>query len=196
MRLIGFLSILLLGASLAACGERETSFEELLATAEAGDANAQYAVGIIYQEGRGVEKDLGKTIAWYEKAAAKGEVNALYTLGYMSHHGIGMAQNFDKAAQWYRAAGDKGHPKAMFELARLYMRGLGVERSFAEAVRWIEKAANQDMFEAQWRMGEIYTSGGVGIESDIEKAKMWYDRAEKGGDLTSDYNPDYRYPPD
>ena len=141
MRLIGFLSILLLGASLAACGERETSFEELLATAEAGDANAQYAVGIIYQEGRGVEKDLGKTIAWYEKAAAKGEVNALYTLGYMSHHGIGVAQNFDKAAQWYRAAGNKGHPKAMFELARLYMRGLGVERSFAEAVRWIESPA-------------------------------------------------------
>lgn len=195
MRSLAPLLILLLGLGLMACGKDEPSFDDLLEKAEAGDPDTQYSLGLAYQEGRGTEKDWSQAIAWYKKAAEQGEVNALYTLGYMGHHKIGMERNFDAAAVWYRKAGDAGHPKAMFELARFYTRGLSVERNFPEAVKWIEKAANRGMFEAQWRMGEIYTTGGIGIEGDIKKAKMWYDRAEKSGDLNSDYDPDYRYPP-
>jgi TPR repeat protein len=195
MRSIAPLFILLLALGLTACGKNEPSFDDLLAKAEAGDSDSQYSLGLAHQEGRGTEKDLGQAIAWYKRAAVQGEVNALYSLGYMAHHKIGMEQDFDKAAAWYRAAGDAGHPKAMFELARFYTRGLSVERSFQEAAEWIEKAANQGMFEAQWRMGQIYTTGGTGVEGDIKKANMWYDRAEKSGDLNSDYDPDYRYTP-
>lgn len=196
MRLTGSLFILLLVFGITACDEKKTlKFPELLASAEAGDSDAQYSLALAYQEGRGTAMDMDQAIIWYEKAAAGDEPNALYTLGHMHHHGIGMKRNFDAAAKFYRMAGKNGHPKAMFNLSRLYMSGLGVERSFSEGVAWIEKAAKQGMFEAQWRLGEIYKSGGIGVPADIEKAKMWYARAEKSGDLNSDYDPDYRFEP-
>jgi len=196
MRFIGSLFILLLALGVTACDEKKArTFPEMLASAEAGNKDTQYNLALAYQEGRGTDVNLDQAIVWYEKAAAGGEPNALYTLGHMHHHGIGMERDFDAAAKAYRAAGENGHPKAMFNLARFYMRGLGVDRSFAEGVAWIEKAANQGMFEAQWRLGEIYKSGGIGVEGDIEKAKMWYARAEKSGNLNSDYDPDYRYTP-
>jgi len=195
MRRIGPIFILLLAFGLAGCEEKSLSFDDLLGAANTGNKESQYALALAYQEGRGTEKNLDQARVWYEKAAGQGEPNALYTLGHMGHHGLGMKQDFDRAAKWYRAASDQGHPKAMYNLARLYMRGIGVERSFATAVAWIEKAANQGMFEAQWRMGEIYTTGGIGVKADIKKAKMWYGRAEKSGDLTSDYDPDYRFKP-
>ena len=196
MRAISSLFILLLALGVTACGEEKTlTFPEMLASAEAGDKDTQYSLALAYQEGRGTDVNMDQAIAWYEKAAAQGEPNALYTLGHMRHRGIGMKRDFDAAAKWYRAAGENGHPKAMFNLSRLYMRGLGVERSFSEGVAWIEKAAKQGMFEAQWRLGEIYKSGGIGVPADIEKAKMWYARAEKSGSLNADYDPDYRYTP-
>ena len=196
MRFIGSLFLLLLAFGVTACDEKKTlTFPELLTSAQAGDSDAQYSLALAYQEGHGTAMDIDQAIVWYKKAAAGNEPNALYTLGHMRHRGIGMKRDFVAAAKWYRAAGDNGHPKAMFNLARLYMSGLGVERSFSEGVAWIEKAANQGMFEAQWRLGEIYKSGGIGVEGDIEKAKMWYARAEKSGDLNSDYDPDYRYTP-
>lgn len=44
--------------------------------AEMGNVHAQYILGEMYEEGRGVKKDLVKAIDWYSKAQANGDSNA------------------------------------------------------------------------------------------------------------------------
>ena len=41
-----------------------------------GNAAAKFNLGVIYESGRGVAKDLKVAAAWYEKAAASGDLHA------------------------------------------------------------------------------------------------------------------------
>ena len=40
--------------------------------AEAGDAAAQYNLGVIFDQGRGVPRDTAEALRWYQLAAAQG----------------------------------------------------------------------------------------------------------------------------
>jgi TPR repeat protein len=48
----------------------------LLAAAEQGDVDAQYRVGLIYAEGRGVEQDEVKSFYWLSRAVQQGDAGA------------------------------------------------------------------------------------------------------------------------
>ena len=43
---------------------------------EQGNASAQYNLGIIYDQGHGVDVNYSKAIEWYEKAAEHGHAKA------------------------------------------------------------------------------------------------------------------------
>jgi TPR repeat protein len=55
--------------------------------AEDGDANAQYAAGLMYSSGQLVDRDIDKAITWWEKAANNGNSEALYNLGFIYYKG-------------------------------------------------------------------------------------------------------------
>ena len=61
----------------------ETEFEQLLARAEEGDANAQLSLGEKYYDGQGVLKDYKEAMKWYRKAADQGDAMAQARLGLM-----------------------------------------------------------------------------------------------------------------
>ena len=48
--------------------------------AELGDFEAQYNLGVCYEEGLGVPKDLNKAINWYKPAAEQGDEEAIEAL--------------------------------------------------------------------------------------------------------------------
>ena len=48
----------------------------LIADAEAGDKDAQYAAGLVYAEGRGVELDLVQSYFWLTRATDQGDADA------------------------------------------------------------------------------------------------------------------------
>lgn len=48
----------------------------LIAEAEQGDVDAQYAAGLIYAEGRGVEPDLAQSYYWLSLAVDQGDTDA------------------------------------------------------------------------------------------------------------------------
>ena len=50
-------------------GDYRVSFQEWKPLAEAGNAAAQYNLGILYENGLGVAKDAVKAYRWYQKAA-------------------------------------------------------------------------------------------------------------------------------
>lgn len=48
----------------------------LISEAEAGDMDAQYAVGLVYAEGRGVQPDLVQSYFWLTRAVQQGDADA------------------------------------------------------------------------------------------------------------------------
>jgi uncharacterized protein len=48
----------------------------ILAAAERGEVDAQYAMGLVYAEGRGVEIDLARAHFWLSLAIAQGDTDA------------------------------------------------------------------------------------------------------------------------
>ena len=64
--------------ALVGCGKKpaEWSFAETKAKAEAGDADAQYNLGLMYVLGEGVEQDFKEAVKWYQKAADQGDADS------------------------------------------------------------------------------------------------------------------------
>lgn len=59
--------------------------------AEQGDADAQYKLGLFYENGYGVTQDKEQAMQWYKKAAEQGNENAKKALDKMQSSGMGAA---------------------------------------------------------------------------------------------------------
>jgi len=83
-----------------------TALNVWIESAKAGDAEAQYYVGTIYEKGPTGKPDFLHAIAWYEKAADQGYGQAAMNLGRLYEKGLGVNKNAKEAFQWYaRASG-------------------------------------------------------------------------------------------
>lgn len=90
----------------------EEKFSETKRDAEAGNADAQYNLGEMYESGDGVPKDSAKAVEWYQKAAAQGNAGAQSLLGVMYAFGEGVPKDSAKAVEWYQKAAAQGDTKA------------------------------------------------------------------------------------
>ena len=81
--------------------------------AEQGDADAQYSLGVAYENGYGVEKNYREAVKWYEESAKQGDADAQYSLGVHYYNGTGVIQNYKKAYAMYLMAQANGNENAL-----------------------------------------------------------------------------------
>jgi Sel1 repeat len=124
--------------------------------ANQGDEAAQFAIGNMYELGRGVPQDYAQALAWYRKAADQGNAAAQWQLGYMYYRGQGVPQDYAQAVAWYRKTADQGNVAAQDALGSMYHEGRGVPRDDAQAAGWWHKAADQGDALAQDALGSMY----------------------------------------
>src|ERR1700692_2253884 len=84
--------------------------------ADQGDRTAQFKLGVLYDEGNGVDKNSREAIRWYCISSAQGFPEAAYYLGRLYQDGRGIPQNFERARQWYLIATGRGETNARMEL--------------------------------------------------------------------------------
>ena len=94
----------------------KTSYKLILPLAKKGFAQAQYNLGVMYGNGRGVAKDYSKAIKWWNLAADQGNGKAQVNLGWMYEMGKGVPKDARKAANWYQLASNQGHAQAQKKL--------------------------------------------------------------------------------
>jgi len=124
--------------------------------AQAGDAAAQYRLGVMYAEGRGIAPNDAEAALWFERAAEQGEPMAQYNLGASYAGGTGVRKDIAAAAKWFRRAAEQGVALAQLNLGLLYANGAGVPQDNVEALKWIDLA--------------IYALPAGGVRSDAAKA--------------------------
>jgi TPR repeat protein len=118
----------------------EKAVQLLQPFAEKGNAGAQYLLGTLYMEGKGVEQDDKTAVMWYQRAANQGDASAQYNLGASYAEGAGVAKSEVDAAKWFQRAANQGMVFAQFNLALLYAAGNGVPQDNVEAFKWLEIA--------------------------------------------------------
>ena len=76
--------------------------------AEQGLASAQFNLGLMYDEGRGVPQDDQEAVKWYRLAADQGDALAQNNLGLMYRNGRGVPQDYVRAHMWVNLAAAQG----------------------------------------------------------------------------------------
>lgn len=79
-------------------GDFAEAYRLWLPRAQAGEPEAQYRIGVLFDNGEGVDKDLDQALIWYRRAADGGYPDAQYAMGVHLERGDGIAQDF-KAAE-------------------------------------------------------------------------------------------------
>ena len=144
-------------------------------------------LGVMYETGRGVEKDEAVAVEWYRKAAEQGCATAQCNLGVMYENGRGVEEDDIVASEWYRKAAEQGYAKAQYNLGWMYENGRGIAQSSAEAVKWFRKAAEQGNADALNFLGWMYANGR-GVELSNAEAMKCYRKAAEQEDACAQYN--------
>ena len=77
--------------------------------AEKGNAPAQFWVGFIYEQDRGVPYDPKAAFKWYKLAAEQGHDKAQHKLGFLYSIGEGVTQDYKAAFKWVGLAIEQGN---------------------------------------------------------------------------------------
>ena len=108
------------GLKAAQAGDFQTALKEWKPLADQGLADAQYNLGIMYDNGEGVVEDDAEAVRWYRLAADQGLADAQYNLGWMYADGEGVPEDDAEAARWFRLAADQGLAGAQNNLGLMY----------------------------------------------------------------------------
>jgi uncharacterized protein len=117
-----------------------------LKAAQKGFAEAQSALGRLYDAGEGVERDEDMALDWYGKAAAQGDDEAQFALG---EHAEESLDDNKTAQQWYEKAAAQGHADAQYRLGLLLINDdPGAVRDVPRAWMLLSLAAESGLDEA------------------------------------------------
>ncbi len=100
-------------------GDYQAAYDEWRPLAELGDPEAQYNLGVMYDQGASVDRDLGQAARWYRKAAEQGFTDAQINLGMMCYRGDGVSPDAAEAVRWLQLAADKGDEGAFALLEQI-----------------------------------------------------------------------------
>lgn len=151
----------------------QTALKILRPLAEQGLAEAQYHLGIMYQDGEGVLQDNKEAARWFLAAAKQGHAFAQTNIASMYHNGEGVQQDYKEAVRWCRAAAVQGDALAQSNLALSYHTGEGVPQDLVRAHMWANiAAANGGSKETRDHIAEDLTPGQLEQATEMAKRCM------------------------
>ena len=106
-KIITLTAVLVALASGAPLQAQTPEIDALRARAEAGDAEAQVDLGVMYFVGDGVPQDYAEAVRWYRLAADQGHARAQFKLGFMYATGDGVPQDGVQAHMWFNLAASR-----------------------------------------------------------------------------------------
>jgi uncharacterized protein len=166
------------GASAYQHGDYSMAFKWFQLAAARGDVRAQFNIGSMYENGRGVSRDTEEATKWYLLAAEQGDPGAQTNLGLIHENAVG--QDYEQAVKWFRLAAEQGYAAAQTNLGVMYEKGHGVPQDYAKAIVLYRQAATQRHQIALYNLGSLYETG-KGVEQNFVRAHMWFNLAGAAG---------------
>ena len=121
--------------------EGNATANDLRRLADAGNADAQNRLGLLYHDGQGVPVSYQRAKHWFRKAAEQGHAGAQVNLGTLYFLGDGFDQSDQAALFWFQQAAKQEDALAFAKLGRMYEKGRGVAQDFIQAHMWYNLSA-------------------------------------------------------
>jgi TPR repeat protein len=163
-----FLFAALAAAPLPAVAQSPQLAAGLARLAAAGNAEAQYHLGMLYNNGLGVTKDPARALALFQKSAAGGDPLGAYKLGCYYDGEFPGVGRFDpaEALRQKLVAAKAGYMLAQLDVAIHYFK----LKDYAGAFRWFEAAARQGDPQALYNLSVMYRDG---IGTAASPPRVW-----------------------
>ena len=147
---------------------------EVLKRAQAGDANAQNELGLLYSEGRGLPQNYLEAKDWFKKAADQGHAGAQVNLGTLYSLGRGAPYSDRMALFWFQKAAEQRNALAFAKLGMMYERGRAVPQNLIEAHMWYNLSVAYGEKRAAESREAVATQMTPGQIAEAEaRAKKW-----------------------
>jgi uncharacterized protein len=172
------------------------------ALSERGNAEANFNLGILHEDGLGVPASIQTAITYYEKAAVAGSSKAQYRLGLLYSVGAAVPKDEAKAGKWLTAAAAQGDKDAAALLARHRGAANAAETGrdqdfyqaetlhafgkYQEAVAIWQRLAQHGDTHARSRLAWALEAG-QGISRDLEQAARLFRKSAEDGDADAQY---------
>ncbi|MGP8202093.1 MAG: protein kinase domain-containing protein [Limisphaerales bacterium] len=162
--------------------ERRRIYEEsdvgaLVVLATNGNSDAAVSLGLIFQNGRGVNKDYKQARQWFVQAALEENPAGQTNLGLMYKNGLGVETNYEEAFYWFRKAAENNDSDGQVLLGAMLQNGLGVKQDYFEAFTQYRKAADAKNSDGMDRLGFMYLNGFGVAKKDYGQAFYWFSKA-------------------
>ena len=162
-------------------GDFASAMAQFKPLAVQGDPRAQFNVGLMYEDGRGVVQNYREALQWYKIAAQQGNARAQNNIGFLYCYGRGVQQDFQEALTWYRLSAEQNFPRAQFNIGLMYDEGMGVEQNFPEARKWYRLASDGGDPAGLLRLAVMAEEGRGGPADPVEAHALYTIAAERYG---------------
>ncbi len=129
-------------------GDFKKAYALWLPPAEAGNAEAQFRIGRLYDFGEGVEKNDVQTVFWYDAATKQSHTSAAFNLGLHFTIKDEKLINQVKAISYYLIAANNNDIEAQHSLGVMYAVITPPHRDLVEAYKWLYIAEKSGRLEA------------------------------------------------
>ena len=139
----------------------------LTEAANDGHAASQNNLGHCYEFGKGVKKNEGFALEWYQKSAAQNHSASFINLGYLQmkkYEYQGAFENFLKASK------NGNEPESWYYIGLMHEKGYHVPINAYLAFEYFKKASETGHIASTLKIGDCYFSGTGGIFQDYLKA--------------------------
>ncbi len=151
--------------------------------AEKGSAEAQYNLGVSYQQGLELPKSDSLANLWFMKAATQGNKDAQFKVAYSYATGRGLTQDDQKAFYWSVKCAEQNDVECMYNVISCYMEGRGTAKSIDSVLTWATRVALLDtpkdlnisgqITSARANLATMYRDG-QNAPKDLVKSYMWF----------------------
>jgi len=111
-----------------------------------GSGKACAAIARMYENGQGIEKNVGEAYSYFKQGAEMGDVGCIFAMG--KYHEKKMlpkdepSRGLEDAVSFYERAASENFPEALTKLGYMHEQGIHYVKDAKKAMEYYEKAAN------------------------------------------------------
>lgn len=143
---------------------------------ERGDARSCSVLGVMYEQGRGVERDPKRAVQLFGRACRQNNARACVSLGRMMHDGTAARPDPLGAATMFESACHQGELDGCFLLGRV----LGASGEERRAAALLGETCNKGHAPSCDELG-VMAQQGRGVKQSAQRAEKLFRRACRAG---------------
>ena len=130
-------------------------FDTQMTLAKQGNAEAQFKIGEMYENGIGVETNKREARYWIKRSANQGYEIAGFKLLYWDLEIRGLRGINQAKVEELNNKAKQGNAQAQYYLGKMYENGIGINKNLDVAIDWLNKAATAGILEAELELASL-----------------------------------------